>query len=689
MSAATVERIRKELAAGNPVAQNLVKGWEHGAGAVLKATPEQMPKGYTLQENYAPCPDDGYELKPVDYRHPELRCPKCGKHYKGGEYDAVWRHYYHLRMMSSLFAAAHAYAVTGEDKYARAAAPLLLWYADNYKRYRGGEEKKKGRRGFFLDNMLRESYFVYEMAVAYDLLYSWEGFSQAQRKHIEQDLVRESAITLMKRPTGLSNFQSFQNSGIGAAGFCLGDDKLIDFALHDPENGFDFQMSKGVVDGIWHEGSLAYHFFTLTALIRLAEAARHNGEDLYSNPGMKAMFYGPVSVAWPDGKIPRVGDDRSRGIDLVGQAQYWEVAYARYKDPLFAWLLQRKYRGSREARNPRYLVIDAPDELPAGTPLGFHSSLLPSAGIAFLRSQRLACGIKFGPPPAWHDHFDKLELMVWALGREIGLDPGMCAQYSFPERNWYRNTVAHNCVVVDEQKYGDCCGQARAWVAGDYVTLFQGVLDTAYQGVTLRRTVVLMRLPSADVAKSAPSGGGAGPSPAADGECFAVDLYEVEGGTIHDWVFHGAGKLKLDLPFSPGPRPGDDWRKLPAVVKPVQRKYHTDLTNGYEYLHDVRRGKWEKDWQARWETKDGALQLLMAGAPGTEVITALAPGYWRGDAVPLVLVRRQEEKSTYAAVFEPVPKDGSVGALFFLAADQHQGHCVSSPISWGEGSDNF
>lgn len=649
LSAHDIERIRRELKAGNPVARNLVKGWQTRAARVFHVTPASIPEGYTLQENYAPCPKDGYELKPVDYDHPDLRCPKCGRRYRGGEYDAVWRHYYHLNLMTAIYNAAHAYAVAGQEKYAAAIRPLLLWYADNYTRFKGGSEKKKGRRGFFLDNMLRESYFVYNMAVAYDLVFHYPGFTSAERGHIEQDLLRESALTLMRRPTGLSNFQSFQNSGIGVVGFCLSDQQLINFALHDPNNGFDYQMREGVVDGVWHEGSLAYHFFTLTALIRLAEAARHSGVDLYANEGLKAMFYGPLSVAWPDGTIPRVGDDRSSGINLASNSRYWEIAFARYRDPVFAWLLHLRYQGDMTRRDPVYLLANCPDDLPPGKPLASASSLLPTAGLAFLRSTKLACAVKFGPAPAWHDHFDKLELMVWALGRELGLDPGMCAQYAFPERNWYRNTIAHNCLVVDEQRYGDCCGTATAWVDGQVIDIFQGVLDNAYRGATLRRTAILV----------SPRPSRAPGSSGSTQRAFIADIYEASGGTIHDWVFHSIGELSLSIPLRPAPRPGNDWKKLAAPVSPAQRKYHADLTNGYEYLEDVRSAATDSDWAATWTTEAGQLRLLMAGARGTEVMAATGPGYWNSARVPLVIVRRREPTSTYFAVFEPVPEGES------------------------------
>ena len=653
ISAARLQWLREMIAAGDPTAVAWRDSCVSAAKWVLSLSREQMPAGYTLQENYAPCPADGRELKPVDYSHPELECPKCKKRYSGGEYDAVWRHYFHNNLHNKLLYTAWAYALTGNEKYARAVRWVLLWYADNYVRFKGGAEKKKGRRGFFLDNPLRESYFVYNIPAAYDLVYDYPGLSAEERRHIERDLLAQCAATLIAAPNKLSNFQSWENAGIAAVGYCLADQRLIDYAINDAGNGFRRQMRDGVVDGLWHEGSLAYHFFTLTALIKLAEAARINGTDIYRDPGLKAMFYGPLTVAWPDGKVPRVGDDRSNGIDLArGHAFYWEIAFARYGDPIFAWLLHRTY-GDGPRRDYVWLRADCPEKLPAASsPPPAPSSLLPTAGLCFLRSPKLAAMVKFGPAPAWHDHYDKLELCLWALGRELAIDPGMCAQYAFPERSWYRCPISHNCVVVDEQRYSDCRGTATAFAGTGALQLFQGVLPEAYEGVNIRRTVAVL----------APSdtSGGAQPSP------LVLDLCEVSGGSIHDWVFHVIGRFSTPLALSPAdPPPGKEWKTLPAVVR-TTRRYHSDLTNGYEYLKNVRSAVTSSSWEASWESQAGILRLVQVGdGKPTQVYAAEGLGYWGGPDVPLVIARRRASRSIYCTAFEPIPagQHGQIDAV--------------------------
>ena len=56
-------------------------------------------------------------------------------------------------------------------------------------------------------------------------------------------------------------------------------------AVADPENGFVFQMNTSVTeDGMWYENSWGYHFYTLSAMVQIAEWARHLDIDLWTNP---------------------------------------------------------------------------------------------------------------------------------------------------------------------------------------------------------------------------------------------------------------------------------------------------------------------------------------------------------------------------------------------------------------------
>src|SRR5437868_1502393 len=81
----------------------------------------------------------------------------------------------------------------------------------------------------------------------------------------------------------IHNIQCWKNSAVGLAGFATGNQELVREAIDDPDRGFRAQIARGVTDdGLWYEGSLGYHQYTMQAVWPLMEAARHAGIDLYT-----------------------------------------------------------------------------------------------------------------------------------------------------------------------------------------------------------------------------------------------------------------------------------------------------------------------------------------------------------------------------------------------------------------------
>ena len=105
---------------------------------------------------------------------------------------------------------------------------------------------------------------------------------------------------------------------VGLIGFCLGDDKLIDWALnHNPpgpefggpggprRGGFKLMLEHHVKDGLFfNEATWNYASGSLSYLMMLAEAAHHNGVDLYqwkspSGHRLKEVVDGYLRIAFP------------------------------------------------------------------------------------------------------------------------------------------------------------------------------------------------------------------------------------------------------------------------------------------------------------------------------------------------------------------------------------------------------
>jgi len=130
-------------------------------------------------------------------------------------------------------------------------------------------------------------------------------------------------------------------------------------------------------------------------------------------------------------------------------------------------------------------------------------------------------------------------------------------------------------------------------------------------------------------------------SPSSD-QPLVVDVFRVRGGATHDWSYHAE----------------TDRLELTGVTLSEGQPLGT--ATAYQELSDIRTGTTDGPWQATYRWSDGAgLRLWMAGAPGTQVSTASAPGQRRknqeGRRLPYLVVRRSGRQltSTFVCVHEP------------------------------------
>ncbi len=546
--AAAVRTSIVQAAESWPAAHNQRYGLEHW---------ELPPEGGQWTLWYI-CPRHGVYLQ---FKGPgENLCPVDGESYRGWPYDQV---IYARRHSESAGAARDnglAYRLTGKKQFAQAAAEILLAYADIYASYpiKDTNNRPNSTSGARVTaQTLDESGWLIPMAWAYDLIADSGVLNSAQRAHIEQDLLRAAAAIIGRYNAGKSNWQSWHNAAIGAVGFALEDQGLIARALDDPKGGFRFQMRESVWgDGVWYEGAWGYHFYALDPLCQLAEMAWRAGIDLYAERPLRRMFEAPLLLAMPDGGLPAFSD--SGNVNLFSYDRLYEIAYGRYADPVFAWVLGRRARG-REA------LLWGTETFPPGAPLPVGSALLEDSGNAVLRA---AAGdhylvMKFGPHGGGHGHYDKLNFVSYARGGVMAVDPGTQSYAAQTHNTWDKVTVAHNTVVVDERIQSEATGRVKAFVALGSVSAARAEAGPAYQQAALERTLIL--------------------TPE-----YAVDVFDARStdGAAHrfDWVYHNYGRLSSPLALAP-------YSAFPAA-------------NGYQHLSQTRAATTSKAWQAGFDMSD-------------------------------------------------------------------------------------
>jgi hypothetical protein len=575
--------------------------------------------------HYYNCPKHGARLQ---FESPTRHvCPVAGEVFRGWPYDDVAISFAHHSYTADLEHLGLAYALTGELRYAERAREILLAYADKYPRYQlhdtQGEQNVSGGKRFA--QTLDEAVDLVPVAWAYDLICN--ALTADDRSKIEQRFLRPSVEAILGNPRGRSNWQSWHNAAVAAVGFCIGDDEMVRIALDDPHNGFRYQMRESVLtDGSWYEGAPSYHFYALAALLYVSEAAYRAGTDLY-DARYKSLFEAPLDLAYPDLTLPALNDsDRS---PLAAQERLYEVAYQRFGDERLGAVLGRGTRTTWQA------LLWGAETLPTQANLTLRSANLAGLGCAVLRDSAGEGDryllLDYGPHGGGHGHPEKLQIVLYGLGQELAPDAGRLA-YSVPlHRTWFKQTLAHNTIVLDQRSQQSTEGKLTLFHVEPRFQAARAVAADAYPGLTLDRTVIMLPRYMVDVFRVHPQ--------AATGTAGVEHTY--------DWVYHNHGRLRVDQTASDLPQPlGTD--------------------NGYEHVQSLRRAEAAGAWRAAWQVDGGRVRLTAADGCGPcELLLAEAPAPPQRPGsgprrMPLVICRRRGEGAVFVTAIETAREQPAV-----------------------------
>jgi oligo-alginate lyase len=462
------------------------------------------------------CPNEGDKLIRIDRHH--HRCPTCSSVWSGSPWDEVAVSNEHHYYSSSARIMAVLYAITGELRALEWARTVLIFYAEHYETFAlhdrfGGASKTSGK---VMCQSLSESSWIMPFAQAYVILKEYQAWTEEESRLIEDKLLLPAAEVLDRNPMGISNWQSYHNAARAWIAAATGRRDLMEQAVHDPENGFMFQMDNSLSDdGFWYEGAWGYHFYTMVAQVQLVLAAQYMGLNLIDHPRFRSMFRAPLACMLPDGTLPPVHD--SVTVYVGKHAPLFEFSSRYYG--LGAKIAAASERHSLESilfGLDEPAAIQEDEERPAS---GFVE--LKRAGMIFLKqnSSSQTAMVDYGEHGGEHGHMDKLSLLYHAGGRPWLDDAGMLPYGNPVHHAYFRHTAAHNTVAING------CSQQRA--VGRVIRAEQDengwlhletMTDEAYPGTILRRTNVLT-------------------------DRLLVDVFEVFSKTAQDvdWVIHTQG----------------------------------------------------------------------------------------------------------------------------------------------------
>ncbi len=586
-------------------------------------------------------------LRTIDDGHHQ--CPRCKTTYTGEPYDDVIFARKHGENLHNMNTAAWAYAITGQAKYAEYAKAVLLGYAQRYKTYPYHDSSRKtgrsaSRSGGHLDEQtLNEAASMAgAIAPAYDLIHDSGVLSAADREAIRTGLLVPMLENIDKHKAGKGNWQTWHNAAMLSAAPLVGDAAWLRKAIAAPGNGFVSQMEASVSeDGMWYENSWGYHFYTLRAMVHIVEGARRLGIDLWSHPALKKMFTLPVEYAMPDGSLPRFGDDVHTTINHA--STYLEYAYHAYREPAMLPHLPRRptwdsvMLGRAAERRP-----DVPPP---------ESKVFRASGHAVLRAggdAGPAAVMTFGPYGGFHGHFDKLSFVFFAYGQELGVDPGRAKSqaYRLPiHTRWYKATLSHNTVLVDQAPQKPAAGALKFFAASAGFAAAVARCDEAYPGTAHRRMVC-----------TTPR------------YLLVFDELKSSAQRRFDWVYHSRG--------------------TGVLCDAARRKEKLGETYpGQEYVENIKAGTTAEPIRVQFPGPAVTTHLAISAGPETEVRIGDGVGESVVDRVPMVMVTRRGAEARFAAVLEPVVKDGAP-AIRAVRLDPAEGS-TQVTVEHAAGSDVF
>ena len=578
-----------------------------GCDAWLTQTPTYPDRGSQWWHWYT-CKKCGASLRTKSPT--EHVCPDCGADYTGWPYDDVILANQHSRLANAIRDLGLMYALTKTPAYADKCREILFGYAERYLKYPlhdiNGKPLKGG--GHVGPQSLDEAVWLIPVAQGFDCIY--DALSEADRKTIADQLLLPAANLIHDHQWGIHNICCWHDSAYGLVGITLGEARLARDAIEGPK-GFRAQIAKGVTDdGFWYENAWGYHFYTMSALTPLAEAARRVGIDLYS-PRYKSMYDAPLQFMSGSGELPSFADSHRMNVLVPGNAWLYETAFARWHDARYTEILKADQRRSLEA-----FLVGADQRSLADANLSLTSHVFASAGFAILRSSSTGnpnralpdnyVAVHYGPHGGGHGHPDKLSFVFYGHNQLLGTDPG-CIAYGNPAHGeYYRQTLAHNTVLVDHKSQRECTGTLVCSALADNAGFVTCLADKAYFGVRLQRTIALI------------------------GDTL-LDLTAAESDSEHcyELAYHSLGTLATDLPLAPAADMPDD--KAFARVTDWQLAQPT------------------APWQATWKTDKVSARLAQATAAPGQVLTGIGMDNCSSVKAPLILSRQTGRSAVWGA----------------------------------------
>jgi len=535
------------------------------------------------------------------------------------------------------------YKQTGDDKYARRLAVVLYRFSQDYKAVGSGAKADRKQRAAVtfepvegIEMVLLQAYLTVMDTAAVKKLS--KQISVDVTKAIENDLIRAMVDLVVKEHQSKMASGNYADKPAEIFPDYLADIGLAGRAINEP----DYIR-------------VVYRY--LSELGHYARSAGGEGLtfDMHSTEGQQGhlelcervnVIFGAI-----EGYSDPVGftDDQGRRYDDVSLEDFPHVQ--KILGVLASYALpngQMNLIGDSTATKICEPLKESTNVLLAG-----YGHAVLGAGSGGDQSQ---VQLHFSGQGGDHAHRDCLSLVWYAHGRQMSGEVGGRRDKL---RSWASSTLSHNTVVVDRQEQGgdDTFGNVllcASDIDGLSVIQVDGAKAYRHLGVkTYRRTII-----HNTIDRTRP---------------YFVDVFEVEGGRIHDYSVHGsvfgdmAGECSLDMQRMDGQRPLLD--EAQSEVDPCGIGGSLIIPSSeYGAIGNVDTALAGKDFNVTFGCagdKDTGTRIHMLADPSMEIFLGETPALrsggdyvdGRGDnmKVPHLIARRRGEeglRSTFVAVYD-------------------------------------
>lgn len=545
------------------------------------------------------------------------KCPGCGRVYTGETYEAAARWFRHHALAAGCLTLALVFQIDRDQECAEKAVEILKNYAYAYPGAHTDEIT-----GGMMYHSKDEAEWIIPLAQAYDLVYHCRFITPVDRDAIENKLLRQVALGLNEIDCKGAS-ESWHLAAVGIIGCALKDAGLLNTAIAKFAGQIENELGD---DGIWPESSHIQHFSALTAFVHLAEVCSRVGIDLYNyrprrDKCIKSMFTAPLVYAYPSFQFPAIHN--SPYFSNLPLPLY-EIAFRRWGDPAFAWVLKTGYGYSRRpesdihikcrqdfTRSSLYAFLFGRDLPGRVQEPRLVSSDMKSIGICILRNEAgsmLTLDYGMALP---YGRLDKMGITLFANKKAL------CADYGTPgdgsaAAGYYSGTAGHNTVVVDgkpQQRMAEVV--LTEFRKGEYLQMAEAESKETYPGVTHNRQVVM----AYDIA-------------------VIRDMLKSDVEHVYDWLLRCEGEM---YGF-----PGNTVQKVD-----VCEQFRDALCLDNEADSIV----------LGWDDNGPGLRgMFVMDAPGT-VIKAECPAETTSRTVPLLDLRRKGKTAGFISLLVPYTDD--------------------------------